>query len=236
MPTADEYLLVEPSAEVVILSAAGLIPAGCRVLDLGCGLGDDSVFLALTGCSCVGLDLSATKVAYAKRVAKEHRVAERALFLRADIRALPRGLSREHRGPFDFVLDRLACSNLASRTATKALFRAVAHLLVPRGIYCLVVGYEDDEGVTGTRVRPTEDFAFGSWFRPFGVQNCNGLPEVFGNHIAARPVLVGTYPAKLSNHTTARLYLLARKERRATSGTSQSSRASSTCARLRRRR
>lgn len=50
--------LLHPSAELVTVVAAGLIPDGASCVDVGCGAGTEAVFLAWQGYRSIGVDLS----------------------------------------------------------------------------------------------------------------------------------------------------------------------------------
>jgi SAM-dependent methyltransferase len=64
------------------------LPAGCGVLDIGCGTGRDAVFFAQRGHPVVGADLSAEAVERAREAAREARV-ERVWFERLDASSRP---------------------------------------------------------------------------------------------------------------------------------------------------
>src|SRR5712691_7839824 len=63
-----------PSALAREVSA---LPAGTRVLDLGCGEGRDSVFFATVGCHVTGVDVSRAGLRKAERLARESEVGVR---------------------------------------------------------------------------------------------------------------------------------------------------------------
>lgn len=60
-----------------------LLPGKAKVLDVGCGGGQDSKFLANQGCSVTGIDISKEMIKIAKKYAPE------AVFLLADLMELP---------------------------------------------------------------------------------------------------------------------------------------------------
>lgn len=59
-----------PSAEVV--EAAGRLPAGARAIDIGCGDGRNSLYLAEYGCCVTAIDISPVGVATTRQFAAEH--------------------------------------------------------------------------------------------------------------------------------------------------------------------
>jgi cyclopropane fatty-acyl-phospholipid synthase-like methyltransferase len=73
-----------------------------RVLDVGCGYGENALLIAASGLSVTGLDLDAEGLRRAVEQARERRLDGRASFLRFDVRKLA-GLGET----FDSVLDSL---------------------------------------------------------------------------------------------------------------------------------
>jgi SAM-dependent methyltransferase len=57
----------------------GLLPAGARVLDLGCGSGEDAIAMASRGRRVVGIDPSPRRIERAREKAAAHGLAEPAL-------------------------------------------------------------------------------------------------------------------------------------------------------------
>jgi len=70
----------------------------CRLLELGCGAGDQSLYLAARGFDCVGVDIAPTAVAWAQEKAASEGLA--AKFHVGDVLALP-----FPDASFDHVLD-----------------------------------------------------------------------------------------------------------------------------------
>jgi SAM-dependent methyltransferase len=87
--------LSRPSPELISALGDGWFLSRGRVLDIGCGLGTEIGYLAVTGWQAVGIDLSQTAIAQA---AAAH---DDAAFARADVRQLP---FRQH--CFDAAVDR----------------------------------------------------------------------------------------------------------------------------------
>jgi len=137
--------------------------AGARVLDLGCGSGPNSVWLAERGARVVGLDLSQTMISLAQERTRERNVE--ADFRVADIRdPLPFGAAE-----FDLVLTATALHYVEDLDAT---LKEVARILRPEGSLVASVlhpmstaqfplaGSEDVEGPD-----PWEGWYFGSPIR-----------------------------------------------------------------------
>ncbi|MFF5205859.1 class I SAM-dependent methyltransferase [Streptosporangium sp. NPDC000396] len=113
---------------------AGLLPAGTRVLDAGCGTGRVAIRLAELGYDCVGVDLDESMLAVARRAAPE------LTWTLADLS----GLDLADMEPFDLVV---AAGNviplLAPGTEAQAIARLTA-VLRPGGL--LVAGFGLDAG------------------------------------------------------------------------------------------
>ncbi len=88
-----------PRPELVALIESGLTPdtVGPRAIDIGCGSGADTVFLAEQGFEVVGFDLSSVAIEKARAAAAAARVTPELIV--ANIFELP------VRGPFDFLFD-----------------------------------------------------------------------------------------------------------------------------------
>lgn len=107
-----------------------LVPAGGRVLDLGCGEGRDSVYFALHGLDVTGLDVSPDGLAKARRLADERKV---------HVRWLPLSmLDVPVAGRFDLVY---SCGSIhhVPRHERERLFRRLKLLTVPRGLHAHIV-------------------------------------------------------------------------------------------------
>jgi tellurite methyltransferase len=120
--TPTEYIWgTYPSEFARAVSA--LLPPGARVLDLGCGEGRDSVFFATRGCDVIGMDVSASGLRKAERLARAEGVRVR--WVRGDAaRDLPNG-------PFDLVYSSGVIHYLPRRQRSRLLPRLKG--LTPRG-------------------------------------------------------------------------------------------------------
>jgi SAM-dependent methyltransferase len=81
--TCSWWHLSQPPPELVAAVGDGWLPGGGRVLDVGCGLGTETGYLASAGWQAAGIDLSGAALAQAAAGHQE------AAFLRTDVRHLP---------------------------------------------------------------------------------------------------------------------------------------------------
>jgi SAM-dependent methyltransferase len=116
--------ILGPRAELIELVEGGRLRP-CRAIDLGCGVGDNAIYLAQQGFEVTAVDFSSEAVAMARQ-----RVAEAGVdieVVRADVFALPQGL-----GTFDLVVDYGTSDDM--NAVGRAAFRdVVAGLLRPGG-------------------------------------------------------------------------------------------------------
>jgi len=115
----------QPSQELVCFIAAGLIPIYGNCLDIGCGAGNEAIFLAQLGYCVTGIDFSANALEIAK---------ERAKIKNANVTWIKRmvadtGLSGNS---FDFINDR-ACFHHIPENERKQYANEVYRLLKPGG-------------------------------------------------------------------------------------------------------
>ena len=117
-----------PPPEVIAL--AGELPPG-RALDLGCGAGRASIYLAQQGWTCDGVDFVPEAVALAEQRAREAGVAERVQFHLAPVTQLD-GLQP----PYDLAID-VGCMHNLRGDDLRAYRGEVARLVSPGGRYLL---------------------------------------------------------------------------------------------------
>jgi SAM-dependent methyltransferase len=123
--TCRWWHLSRPSPELIAAVADGwLSPAG-RVLDVGCGLGTESEYLASAGWQAVGVDLSGPAVA---RAAAGHGNAS---FLQADVCRLPFGPHG-----FDAAIDR-GCFHYLPPAGRPGYAGELRRVLRPEGKFLL---------------------------------------------------------------------------------------------------
>ena len=102
-----------------------------RALDLGCGTGTNSIYLAQHGFTVVGVDFSAKAIATARAKARRTNVAVE--FHVADVTRLD---SLRVREPFDFVLD-IGCLHALDAAARPRYAEHLARLTRPNAVFML---------------------------------------------------------------------------------------------------
>lgn len=122
-----------------------LVPAGARVLDLGCGRGAHALALARDGRRTVGIDLSANAIETARRRAAE-RGEESVTFRTADVCTFR---SATH---LDLVYDYSLLHHVPDHDPA-AYVATVDAALRPGGLYCLVCYSDRDPDAQGQRRR-----------------------------------------------------------------------------------
>lgn len=111
------------------------VAPGCSVLDVGCGLGSDSIFLASKGHVVTGMDWSQHAINRAKATADA--AGESCEWLVRDF------LSCDNLGPTDVVYDKGTFHNLAGPSQRRHFVIQVARALAPRGLWINVSGTAD---------------------------------------------------------------------------------------------
>lgn len=104
---------------------ANQLPAGARILDLGCGPGFYTRLLAQQGFCCTGVDFSPASIAWARQQAQA--TGLNIEYLQQDVRAY----SPEDR--FDFIMMTFGEINVFSAADARTLINRCAQWLVPGG-------------------------------------------------------------------------------------------------------
>ena len=125
-----------PRPELVELIESGRIPPG-RAIDLGCGTGADSIYLAAQGFEVTGVDLSPVAIEKAERQAAE--VGRHPRFVTADLLALPEDIG----GPFDFLFDGGTLDDIPPRLRP-AVAEVITGLAAPRARFLMWCFYAHD--------------------------------------------------------------------------------------------
>jgi SAM-dependent methyltransferase len=117
-----------PRNELVSLVGDGVLAPG-RAIDLGCGTGANSVYLAEHGFEVTGVDFSGVALAKAARAAETAGV--RVDFVQDDLTAL-----RHVSGPFDVLVDYGTLDDLSMKDRDRYV-RSVVPLAAPGGQFLL---------------------------------------------------------------------------------------------------
>ncbi|WNG16816.1 class I SAM-dependent methyltransferase [Cystobacter fuscus] len=136
----NEYTPYEPSADIAAALVFGAVGPGARVLEIGCGIGDDALFLAESGCRVTAFDRSEICIAYARSRYKWLRglIQHKCSFSVGDHENLMR-LAQSDKS-FDLVSDRLVFSNIGNQRIRTSYLKHIAHLIREGGLFYLRVG------------------------------------------------------------------------------------------------
>jgi SAM-dependent methyltransferase len=141
-----------PPLELAALVAAGVLPAGVPVLDVGCGAGVEAVFLAARGWPAFGIDKDRTLIAKATTFARRLRAPAR--FHLMDVMWGASALPRDWPARYGVVLDRLCVNNVVGAdVAEEDFYAVVASLLEPGGLFILRDRGNEDEAESTFRRR-----------------------------------------------------------------------------------
>lgn len=124
-----------------------LLPERAILLDLGCGAGQDTRYLATLGHRVIGLDRTLPLLQFAQRQAPS------VLFLLADMRALP-----IRAGTVDGIWAAASLIHLQKRTVSSAL-TALRHLVKPEGLFAATFTYGGNSRIKRTGWMPGRYFS-----------------------------------------------------------------------------
>lgn len=170
-----------PRPEVVRAVESGRLQP-CRAIDLGCGTGDNVIYLAQNSFDAVGIDLSSRAIAQAREKARAAGVAP--TFLAGDVTDL-KGVQ----GSFDLVLDYGCLGCIMGLSAREKYAEAVLKLTRPGSSYILLNftrGRAKSSGIIPNVLHPGEvERLFG---RDFQVEDYDGAHEtgLFGMSVEFR--------------------------------------------------
>jgi SAM-dependent methyltransferase len=166
-----------PSSELQrVLSRNAIRP--CRALDLGCGTGTNSVWLAQQGFEVTGIDVAPLAVERAEE--RAHAAGVKVRFLVADVLHLP-----DLGGPFAFFFDR-GCYHAVRREEPEQYTPAVVRQLALGGLGLLLAGNAREPNDPGPPVVTEEEIRneLGTQFEmldlhEFRFDEAPGVPERF---------------------------------------------------------
>jgi SAM-dependent methyltransferase len=136
-----------PYPWVVAGVEAGWWRRGARILDLGCGAGTNSLYLARSGFRAYGVDLADAAIAAARERAAKARI--RADFRVGDVLRLP-----FPPGFFGGAID-IGCFHTQPVRLRRAYAREVARVLKPRSTFALSWVAREYRGTVGPPHRPS---------------------------------------------------------------------------------
>ncbi len=175
-PSANfENFVLRPFVEQT-LALSGPDRQGRRALEVGCGTGPVSCFLAAHGFTVDGIDISASAIAMAHRHADMRQLQVR--FVVADICNMPPGF-----GPYDLIVDGHCLHCLAHNASRQRALAAIRLLLKDAGVFIvemmvwhdkLRIGQRyriDDDGMLWLRIDDAQDYDeaarfSGQWYLP----------------------------------------------------------------------
>ena len=146
----------EPSEQLVDI-LTGVRP--CRVLDVGCGEGYISIYLASIGFDVTGIDISGKAIGLAKKHAKEAGVSCK--FLRLDWKDM------KSLGKFDLIIDWRFLHEIKGKER-KEYAELVSRLLVDKGNYlsCAFAGRGKRKSPIGVELHMASDSSLEKLFKP----------------------------------------------------------------------
>ena len=147
-----------PASQLVQAVEDGTLQPG-RIVELGCGMGHDAIYLAQQGFDVTALDIAPTALARAQERAEEAGVQVR--WLLADVLRPP------DLPPFDYVYDR-GCYHGARRQNAAAYVRTVTKLSRPDTRLLILAG-SDRDSRSGGPPRVTEQEIRGDFAEPFEI-------------------------------------------------------------------
>lgn len=134
---AEHWESPHPSPELVSILAAKTIPSGGAVLDVGCGAGRETIFLAQCGYRAIGVDSSREALKIARR--RSEAAGIEVDWRLGDVRDLP-----VDDCSVDFVTDR-GCFHVIDRDDRPRVALELARVLRPGGTILLRGAARDDE-------------------------------------------------------------------------------------------
>ncbi len=145
--------LLPDAAELKLLPEVG----GRRCLELGCGAGQNSIYLASRGARCVAVDVSDEQLAHGRGLAAAHKVEVN--FRQASLDALPLA----ELGTFHFIHSTFA---LPFASDPAAVLRDIASLLEPGGTLLLSTAHPVFAGEWLEIEEEGEGLFLGNYFEP----------------------------------------------------------------------
>ena len=129
VPAQQDWTAGTATPELIRLVWEGVIPPGAKILEVGCGIGTEAVFLAVRGMRVTAVDISSLAIETAQSLAKVFGVEVD--FRLCDALNLPM-VNNE----FDVIRDQF-CFHHLSDCERPAFAREIARVLKPNGLFVL---------------------------------------------------------------------------------------------------
>ncbi|MGV4924087.1 class I SAM-dependent methyltransferase [Streptomyces sp. BHT-5-2] len=175
-PSEQQWTTATAAPELVELVRSGALPQGGSVLDIGCGVGSESVYLAGAGFDVTAVDIAPRAVERGRALAEVYGYTVD--WHVADVLELP----FEDR-QFDAVTDR-GCFHCLRAPERARFAEGIARVLRPNGLYVL-------RCVSSQRLGQLEADAASHFVRTFGVSSTD-LWEAFGSQFQVEHMELGS--------------------------------------------
>jgi SAM-dependent methyltransferase len=130
-----------------LLETKGYIKSGDRVLELGCGAGQDTISIAEMGCQVVALDIN---IDLARKLYESKRIKGDITYEEADI---SEGIDSSAYGKFDVVYANLSLHYFKQNQTIK-IFNDIYDILKPGGrLICMLNSKDDPEFNQGNKIQ-----------------------------------------------------------------------------------
>ncbi len=147
------WVIGEPQPAIVALEREGRISG--RVLDPGTGAGEHTIMLTRLGYDVLGVDLSPSAVAYARRNAVEKGVAAARFQVADAVRPGREPAAAAELGVFDTIVDSALFHIFGTEPETRADYVRALHTLAKPGGYVHVLALSTAEPGIGPRISDT---------------------------------------------------------------------------------
>ncbi|AUS09953.1 class I SAM-dependent methyltransferase [Laceyella sacchari] len=128
-PSQYEWTSGTASPKLINMVETGVIPEGAKILDIGCGIGTEAVYLALNGYDVTGLDISKDAIEKGKQLAEFYGVEVN--WLVADVLGIP-----IKSDSIDVVTDR-GCFHCIRAEQREKFANEIARVLKQGGLYTM---------------------------------------------------------------------------------------------------
>ena len=139
---SNDFMLKQLEEKVIL----DRVPAGARVLDVGCGNGSTLVRLAKEkSCTGLGLDYADALLELALRAADEQGVRDKLVFMKRNVLELGDDL-----GQFDHIMTQRCLINLETAEEQCRAFAGIVRLMKPGACYYMIEAFHDGNRALNT--------------------------------------------------------------------------------------